>query len=249
MEEVIFFFDDIYPEHSIKAELGDNYYRVPRYDFKASSERLGEIFKSVMMPIVSDPSFDMRLYMNIVQRSAVGEIAKNVRLSDLDNLVEHFNKLFESKGTFKNRFRLNGVDYGFIPNLDKISNGEYMDIDSNITDVQNYHIVLGVMYRPITDTFKDKYKIEEYEPNDERFELMKELPLDIALSAVVFFYHLGNELLKALPYFLEEEMNKINTQNNTSSDKSGGGIRHSINLLKEMLPGLMQSVEKNFLKV
>jgi len=176
------------------------------------------------------------------------DVAK-ISLSDLDSLVEHFNKLFESKGTFKNRFRLNGVDYGFIPNLDKISNGEYMDIDSNITDVQNYHIVLGVMYRPITDTFKDKYKIEEYEPNDERFELMKELPLDIALSAVVFFYHLGNELLKALPYFLEEEMNQMNIQSNTSSDKSGVGIKHSINLLKETLPELTQSVEKNFLKV
>jgi len=176
------------------------------------------------------------------------DVAK-ISLSDLDNLVEHFNKLFESKGTFKNRFILNGIDYGFIPNLDKISNGEYMDIDSNITDVQNYHIVLGVMYRPVTETFKDKYKIEEYEPNDERFELMKELPLDIALSAVVFFYHLGNELLRALPYFLEEEMDKMNIQNNTSSDKSGDGIKHSINLLKEMLPGLMQSVEKNFLKV
>jgi len=124
-----------------------------------------------------------------------------------------------------------------------------MDIDSNITDVQNYHIVLGVMYRPITDTFKDKYKIEEYEPNDERFELMKELPLDIALSAVVFFYHLGNELLRVLPYFLEEEMYKMNIQNNTNLDKSGDGIKHSINLLKEMLPGLIQSVEKNFLKV
>jgi len=176
------------------------------------------------------------------------DVAK-ISLSDLDSLVEHFNKLFESKGTFNNRFRLNGIDYGFIPNLDKISNGEYMDIDSNITDVQNYHIVLGVMYRPITDTFKDKYKIEEYEPNDERFELMKELPLDIALSAVVFFYHLGNELLKALPYFLEEEMNRMNIQNNTSSDKSGVGIKHSINLLKETLPELTQLVEKSFLKV
>lgn len=176
------------------------------------------------------------------------DVAK-ISLSDLDNLVEHFNKLFESKGTFKNIFRLNGIDYGFIPNLDKISNGEYMDIDSNITDVQNYHIVLGVMYRPITETFKDKYKIEEYEPNDERFELMKELPLDIALSAVVFFYHLGNELLRTLPYFLEEEITKMNIQSNTSSDKSGDGIRHYINLLKETLPELMQSVERKFLKV
>jgi hypothetical protein len=110
--ENVFFFDDIYPEHSIKAELGDNYYRVPRYDFKASSERLGEIFKSVMMPIVSDPSFDMRLYMNIVQRSAVGEIAKNVRLSDLDNLVNTIKRVTGATAAVNAEPPLPEVDFG-----------------------------------------------------------------------------------------------------------------------------------------
>jgi hypothetical protein len=82
----VFFFDDIYPEHSIKAELGPNYYRVPRYAFKASSERLGEIFKTVMRPIVTHSSFNMDIYMNLVQR-VVGQLLKNSGVSDLDNLV------------------------------------------------------------------------------------------------------------------------------------------------------------------
>jgi len=174
------------------------------------------------------------------------EVAK-ISLSDLDNLVEHFNKLFEQKTRFINRFTLNGVEFGFIPNLDKITNGEYMDIDSNISDVNNYHILMGIMYRPITNKFKDRYQIEPYEANEEYFELMKDLTLDIVLPALVFFYHLGIELLRVLPRFLEEEANKMNTAKNINSEKSGDGINAYIHSLKETLPDLMTLVEKNFL--
>jgi hypothetical protein len=85
--ENVFFFDDIYPEHSIKAELRANYYRVPKYDFKASAERLGEIYKSVMEPLLADASFNMDLYIKEVQRVLLGQVANNPRLSKLDNLV------------------------------------------------------------------------------------------------------------------------------------------------------------------
>lgn len=174
------------------------------------------------------------------------EVAK-ISLSDLDNLVEHFNKLFEQKTKFINRFTLNGIEFGFIPNLDKITNGEYMDIDSNISDVNNYNILMGIMYRPITNKFKDRYQIEPYEAKEEYFELMKDLTLDIVLPALVFFYHLGTELLKVLPRFLEEEANKMSSQKNTNSEKNGDGISAYIHSLKETLPDLMTLVEKNFL--
>jgi len=174
------------------------------------------------------------------------DVAK-ISLVDLDSLVEHFNKLFESKGKFIERFEFKGREFGFIPNLDKITNGEYMDIDSNISDVNNYHILMGVMYRPITNKFKDRYQIEPYEAKEEYFELMKDLTLDVVLPALVFFYHLGTELLKVLPRFLEEEANKMNSQKSSNSGKNGDGINAYIHSLKETLPDLMTLVEKNFL--
>lgn len=174
------------------------------------------------------------------------DVAK-IQLNDLDELVIHFNKLFDKKDKFKNRFTLNGVEYGFIPNLDKITNGEYMDIDSNISDVNNYHILMGIMYRPITESYKDKYRIEPYDSDKIDFEIFKELTLDILLPALVFFYHLGSELLKVFPHFLEEEVNKMNTAKSINSDKSGDGIKHSIHSLKEKFKDLMPLVERNFL--
>ena len=174
------------------------------------------------------------------------DVAK-ISLKDLDELEEHFNNLFASKEPFKNRFTLGGVDYGFIPNLDKITNAEYMDIDSHISDVNNYHILMGIMYRPITEKYKDKYQIEPYEANEKVFEVMNNLTLDIVLPALVFFYHLGSELLKVLPHFLEEEVNKMNIQKCTNLEESGAGINAYIHSLKETLPDLMKLVEKNFL--
>jgi len=174
------------------------------------------------------------------------DVAK-ISLSDLDSLVDHFNKLFESKGKFIERFEFKGKEFGFIENLDKITNGEYMDIDSNISDVNNYHILMGIMYRPIVSKYKHKYNIEPYDPDNINFDDFKELTLDIVLPALVFFYHLGIELLKVLPHFLEEEMNKMNTAKSTNSVKSGDGISAYIHSLKETLPDLMSLVEKNFL--
>jgi hypothetical protein len=174
------------------------------------------------------------------------DVAK-ISLSDLDGLVEHFNKLFETKGEFKEKFVLNGLKYGFIPNLDKITNGEYMDIDSNISDVNNYHILIGIMYRRITGEFKNKYEIEDYNSDKIDFEIFKDVTLDIVLPALVFFYRLGIELLKVLPHFLEEEVNKMNIQKSTNSEKSGVGINAYIHSLKETLPSLTKLVEKNFL--
>ena len=174
------------------------------------------------------------------------DVAK-ISLSDLDGLVEHFNKLFETKGDFKEKFVLNGVKYGFIPNLDRITNGEYMDIDSNISDVNNYHVLIGIMYRRITGEFKNKYEIEDYNSDKIDFEIFKDVTLDIVLPALVFFYRLGTELLTVLPRFLEEEVNKMNIQKSTNSEKSGVGINAYIHSLKETLPDLMKLAERNFL--
>jgi hypothetical protein len=65
-----------------------------------------------MTPIVADPSFDMGLYMNIVQRSAVGEIAKNARLSDLDNLVNTIKRVTGATAAVNTEPPLPEVDYG-----------------------------------------------------------------------------------------------------------------------------------------
>ena len=155
-------------------------------------------------------------------------------------IVTTISKLFEKIPPFKNRFVLNGIEYGFIPNLDDISQGEYMDLDNYIADWRNLHRSMAVMFRPVKTKLKDKYTIESYEGSDWYAEKMLEAPLDVVLAARVFFYHLGNELLKSTLIYLEENPQIQTLVNKHNSEKDGAGIPQFMHLLKEMSGDLMK---------
>ena len=110
-----------------------------------------------------------------------------IEYSSIIDLSNHFTKLFESKPEFKTRIDFNGVDLGFIPNLEKISLGEYIDLEEGLKDWGTYHKALAVMYRPVELKIGDKYSIREYDGSEEFHELFKELPLSVAISSTVFF--------------------------------------------------------------
>jgi hypothetical protein len=49
------------------------------------------------------------------------------------------------------------------------------------------HKAMAVLYRPVNFKAKDKYTVAPYKVNEEIQELMKEMPLDVAISSMVFF--------------------------------------------------------------
>ena len=166
-----------------------------------------------------------------------------IKASDLTDLVQHFNKLFEEKQGFINRFTLGGVEFGFIPDLENISWGEYIDLESNLSSWDTMHKAMAVMYRPIIKTKKEKYEIEEYISSATYAEVMKFAPVNIALGASLFFWTLGSELLTALADYLEKEVKKMvstTTQSELSLVSNGDGISQSMQSLKETLQNLTQ---------
>ena len=166
-----------------------------------------------------------------------------IKASDLTDLVQHFNKLFEEKQGFINRFTLGGVEFGFIPDLENISWGEYIDLESNLSSWDTMHKAMAVMYRPIIKTKKEKYEIEEYISSATYAEVMKFAPVNIALGASLFFWTLGSELLTALADYLEKETKKMvstTTQSELSLVSNGDGISQSMQSLKETLQNLTQ---------
>jgi len=156
-------------------------------------------------------------------------------------IVTTINNLFDKIPPFKNKFTLNGIEYGFIPNLDDISQGEYMDLDNYIVDIANLHRSMAVMFRPIKTKLKDKYIIEPYAGSDMYAEKMLDAPLDVVLASRVFFYHLGRELLKSTLIYLEgnPQIQSILTPHNLEND--GAGTHPFMRLLKEMSGDLMKS--------
>ena len=100
------------------------------------------------------------------------------------------------------------------------------------------HKAMAVLYRPITLQKGDRYQIEEYD-GLEKSELMKGMPLDIVMGCMFFFYNLNNELLKTTLNYLSQEVPKeLTTEQLQTLERSGGGISHSMDSLREMLDDL-----------
>ena len=47
---------------------------------------------------------------------------------------------------------------------------------------------MAVLFRPVNYRQKDKYTIMPYKPSDDVSELMKEMPMDVVMGAMVFFF-------------------------------------------------------------
>ena len=123
--------------------------------------------------------------------------------------------------------------------MEEITLGEFVDLDSYITDWDNMHKAMAVLYRPVKFVKKERYHIEDYKGTDDFAEVMKDMPADIAMGAVVFFYRLGTALSRHLMDSLEVQLKKGEiTLPNQTSDGSGDGTPQFMRSLKEMRQGL-----------
>lgn len=202
----------------------------------------------------TDQEFIAQKMIQIFCGIELSDVVK-IKLTSLNELIVHFTNLFEQKTSFKQTFKIENVEFGFIPELEEITFGEYVDLESHLTSWDNYHKAMAVMYRPITTrNKKNRYNIRDYEPNPDMQELMKFAPLDVCLGAKVFFYNLGNDLFLATLNYLEKQIatNKemsttLAKQLNLASD--GGGIKVYMESLKENWLNSTRSQDTDLLNV
>jgi len=159
-----------------------------------------------------------------------------IRLQDVRKIVNKIEELLSQKPDLVRTFQVGDTEFGFIPKLDDMTFGEYIDIDTNLGNWNNMHKAIAVLYRPIKKKSGDKYLIEEYR-GDVYHEAMKHTPLDAVLSSLVFFYHLGIDLSNAMTKYLEEA-SQTDLERYKTLEGSGVGINRSIRLLRETLQDL-----------
>jgi len=163
----------------------------------------------------------------------------SVGYSDVRDVLEHITSMLNQKPPITLKTTLNGKQWGFIPRLDDISYGEFVDLDTYLRTTDTLHKAMAVLYRPIVAEIAQMHKIEEYKGADKYAEAMKQMPMDVVMGALVFFWTLANELLQVtLPY--SQERVAMNGQNTHSSKANGDGTQHSINSLMVTLADLMK---------
>ena len=140
---------------------------------------------------------------------------KNVmrlKMADFDKITNRINSLFEQKPKLVQRFKIDSVEYGFHPQLDELTLGEYIDVDTYIADWENMEKTMNVLYRPIENKLKDRYSIKEY--NVDTSENLLAMPMDAVLSSIFFLWNLGIDLSKTILNYSEmgEETNLMHQQ-------------------------------------
>ena len=167
------------------------------------------------------------------------EVVRSMKAKDINDICLIINNMFDTDHQLINRFQMNGIDYGFIPDLENMSFGEYVDLDTFIGDNDNLHRAMNVLYRPIDLKQGQRYTLKEYNPDTN--EDAKNYPLDAVFGAMVFFYNLGRDLSTVI-------LNSLSKQNEESlvqflaSQPNGGGTIQSMQSLTEILRDLKISL-------
>jgi len=167
-----------------------------------------------------------------------GDTILAMKAKSIKDITTILSNMFNEKPQLVKEFKMNGRTYGFIPKLEDMSFGEYIDLDTYIGDMDNLHRAMAVLYRPIKQKYDEKYLIEDYQ--GEESDIMKSMPMDAVLSSILFFYHLGMDLSQAMMSYLEEEeMDLVQQQ---ILGENGDGINHFSASLREILGDLKISL-------
>ena len=128
-----------------------------------------------------------------------------IQALEIDAIVEILSKMFDEKPQLQNTFKLNGVEYGFIYNLDEMSSGEFMDLDNYLLDFQQIHNAMKVLYRPIKHkTNKGQYLIEDYTGKEDYDS--KSIKLSVVVGSLFFFKNLKKELQSNILNYLATQV-------------------------------------------
>jgi hypothetical protein len=169
-----------------------------------------------------------------------------IKFRDVEKITTDILTMFTKEHKFINRFKIGTVEFGFIPNLEDITLDEYVDITTYINDFDNMHKAMAVLFRPIKAKIGSKYEIEPYKNTATYSDIMKHAPLDATLGAIVFFYHLANELVKSSLNYFQAHKKEMTIVNQHNLESNGDGIQAIMLSLREMSETLRQSVELNF---
>tara|TARA_R110002033_G_scaffold162498_1_gene199216 strand:- start:1082 stop:1729 length:648 start_codon:yes stop_codon:yes gene_type:complete len=162
-----------------------------------------------------------------------------LELKDAEDIVKTISDMFNEKPALVKKFKIGKTEYGFHPELDSLTLGEYIDLDTFIGDWDNMEKAMNVLYRPILVSVKERYSIDEY--NVDNFADALDMPMDAVMSSIFFLWNLGLELSTVMTNYLDSQETELLMQH-LSSQKNGVGTEQFLHSLKATLDGFKISL-------
>lgn len=154
---------------------------------------------------------------------------KMIMAKDVKKISDKIINLFKGDHELVKSFKLNGIEYGFISSMDEMSFGEYVDLDTNISDWKTMFISMAVLYRPIAHRSSGRYEVEEYDAKTPDRALA--FPMSAVLGSLFFLFNTAKDLLLITQSYLRDQVVKQQAQS-ANSDKSLDGIQVYMDLVE-----------------
>ena len=188
----------------------------------------------------------LRLAMVSIFCDVSVEDIKKISSKDFIDISNQLTNVLKETPTHIERFIINGVEFGFIPNLENITAGEYIELDTLFKDEETYLEQMAVMYRPIVSKHKNLYRIEPFESTEKHKDIMIAAPISAYLGSKVFFCNLLSELLESFQLFLisgtQEAMDLEEVL-----EKNGVGINQFIQSLEVVSLNLKEQLNLTYI--
>lgn len=155
----------------------------------------------------------------------------NVSYSDLSVIKLDLEKFLNKTDFELTKFvTIDGVEYGFEPNLSQIAYGAYLDITKYPTlgINENWKNVMDILYRPIERKKGDYYSIKPYDGKIDGTK-WEAVSMDIHFGTLFFFINLSMDLAKGILKYTKKEDLPPNLK--SILERSGKVIQQSQNLL------------------
>lgn len=129
-----------------------------------------------------------------------------ISVNDLNLLKSKINNFIEDQEhELKRKIMIDGIPYGFEPNLSEMTYGAYLDITKwdTFTINDNWPKIMNILYRPIVSELNGKYIIKPYDGKDNH-KLFLNVTMDVHFGALFFFINLSMDLLSDTLSFMTE---------------------------------------------
>ncbi len=137
----------------------------------------------------------------------------------------------------KEIIELNGIEYGFVPDWDEFSAGEWIDMETYTADFwKTPHKAMSILYRPLERKWGDRYSIKPYTAKEDA-DVFLDMPAPLVAGALLFFWSTERELLSTLQSSLTAKAIQA-----IHSMPNGDGIPRSSHWLGRTFSKLMQSL-------
>ena len=173
------------------------------------------------------------------------DVLRSLPMENYNGIIGFMKDLFEKETELPVilNFEVAGTKYGFIPKLDNMTYGEYLDLSIYSKDLwQNLATFISIIYRPITkQDGKGKYEIEPYSgTDDDTIELFKNsLTMDIVWGAIGFFTRLQKDLLNAMVIYSIQSLTTVGKDSQLLETLTKSGV--DISALQSYPETILQS--------